>query len=62
MKSLKSKEDLIEKVVQQIQLDLDCGFKETIEALLGSLSADTLINFLPEEDWKPFKHLRDDIK
>ncbi len=59
MKSPKSKEDLIEKVVEQIKEDVHCGYYESLEGLLEFLSIDNLIEYLPEEDWKPFKHLRD---
>lgn len=60
MKSLKSKEDLIEIVLQQIELDVHCGDVEAIEELLGFLPNVNLIEYLPEEDWKQFKHLRDE--
>ena len=57
---MKSKEDLIETVYKQIQLDIHCGKVEAIEELLGFLPNVNLIEYLPEEDWKQFKHLRDD--
>lgn len=60
MKSPKSKQDLIEKVVEQVKEDIHCGYYESLEGLLAFLSADNLIEYLPEEDWKQFKHLRDD--
>jgi phenylpyruvate tautomerase PptA (4-oxalocrotonate tautomerase family) len=59
MKSPKTKQDLIDKVTEQIESDLHCGFKEAIEELLTFVPVVNLIEYLPEEDWKQFKHLRD---
>ena len=59
MKSPKSKQDLIEKVLKQIVIDVHCGDSEAIEELLSFCPIDNLIEYLPEEDWKPFKHLKD---
>jgi hypothetical protein len=59
MKSPKTKQDLIETVYKQIELDVHCGEVEAIEELLTFLPIENLIEYLPEEDWKPFKHLRD---
>lgn len=61
MKSPKSKQDLIEKVLEQIELDVHCGDIEAIEELLTFLPNVNLIEYLPEEDWKQFKHLRDAV-
>lgn len=60
MKSPKSKEDLIETVLQQIVMDVHCGDSEAIEELLKFCPTENLIAYLPEEDWRQFKHLRDD--
>lgn len=60
MKSPKSKQDLIEKVVEQIKEDVHCGETEAIEELLSFVPFGNLIAYLPEEDHKQFKHLRDD--
>jgi len=60
MKSPKSKEDLIETVLQQIVMDVHCGDSEAIEELLKFCPTENLIEYLPEEDWKQFKHLRDE--
>ena len=57
MKSPKSKQDLIEKVLEQIELDIHCSDLEAIEELLTFIPVENLIAYLPEEDWKPFKHL-----
>jgi len=62
MKSPKSKEDLIETVYKQIELDIHCGEVEAIEELLKFLPNVNLIEYLPEEDWKQFKHLREEDK
>jgi hypothetical protein len=59
MKSPKNKQDLIETVIKQIELDVHCGEYEALHMLLEYLSIDNLIEYLPEEDWKQFKHLRD---
>jgi hypothetical protein len=59
MKSPKSKEDLIETVYKQIELDVHCGEIEAIEELLTFCPVVNLIEYLPEEEWKQFKHLRD---
>jgi len=59
MKSPKSKEDLIETVREQLELDVHCGEKEAIEELLTFCPVVNLIEYLPEEEWKQFKHLRD---
>jgi hypothetical protein len=59
MKSPKGKQDLIEIVMDQIKVDVRCGELEAIEELLGFLPIVNLIEYLPEEDWKQFKHLRD---
>jgi len=57
MKSPKSKQDLIEKVVEQIKEDVHCGYYESLEGLLRLIPSEDLIAYLPEEDWKPFNHL-----
>jgi hypothetical protein len=59
MKSPKSKQDLIETVYKQIELDVHCGEVEAIEELLTFCPVVNLIEYLPEEEWKQFKHLRD---
>lgn len=57
MKQLKNKEQLIETVIQQIIVDVHCGDLEAVEELLGFVPVENLIGYLPEEEWKPFKHL-----
>ena len=60
MKSPKSKQDLIETAVKQVELDIHCGYYEALEELLGFIPVENLIAYLPEEDWKQFKHLQDE--
>lgn len=55
MKSPKSKEDLIEMVIQQIITDVSFKDLEAIEELLSFCPTENLIAYLPEEDWKQFK-------
>jgi hypothetical protein len=59
MKSPKSKGDLIETVVLQIRQDVHCGEYEALTIMLEFLPVENLIDYLPEGDWKKFKHLRD---
>jgi hypothetical protein len=58
MKSPKDKKDLIETVLKQIELDIHCGDYTALEIFLSGVSIDNIINYLPEEEWKQFKHLR----
>lgn len=60
MKPPKTKEDLIDAVLQQIKVDVHCDDCTPIEELLKFCSIESLLSYLPEEDWKPFKHLKDD--
>lgn len=57
MKSPKTKQDLIETAVRQIELDVHCGDVEAIEELLKFCPVENVIAYLPEVDWKPFTHL-----
>jgi hypothetical protein len=60
MKQLKSKQDLIDTVLEQIKLDVHTGDLLALDELLGFMPNVNLIEYLPEEDWKQFKHLRND--
>jgi hypothetical protein len=60
MKSPKDKQDLIDTALEQIKLDVHTGELLALDELLGFLPNKNLIEYLPEEDWKQFKHLRDD--
>jgi hypothetical protein len=57
---MKTKEKLIEKVLEQIVVDVHCGDSEALTILLEFLPVENLIDYLPEEDHKQFKHLRND--
>jgi len=59
MKSPKTKQDLIETVIEQIIVDVHCGDTQAIEELLTFCPIENLTAYLPEEDWKQFKHLED---
>jgi len=54
---MKTKDDLIETVIEQIKIDVHCGEYEAMEELLELCSIESLIFYLPETDWKKFKHL-----
>lgn len=58
MKNQRNKQDLIEKVVEQIKEDVHCGDYTALEELMGFLPIENLIAYLPEEYWKNFKHLK----
>ena len=60
MKPPKTKEQLIETAVRQIELDVHCGDVEAIEELLTFCPTENLIAYLPEEDYGKFKHLKTD--
>ena len=54
-----TKDDLLLTVLEQIKLDVHCGDYEAIEELLTFCPIENLIGYLPEEDWKQFKHLKE---
>ena len=55
---MKSKKELIDAVVEAIKIDIECCYTEAIEELLTFLPIENLIEFLPEELWKNYQHLR----
>ena len=57
---IKNKEDLIDAVYDQIMHDIKIGYGEAIEELITFLPVVNLIEYLPEELWEEFKHLRED--
>ena len=59
IKSLKTKQDLIDTVLEQVKLDVHTGDLLALDELLGFLANVNLIEYLPEGEWKQFKHLRD---
>jgi len=50
-------QDLIEKVINQIEEDINDGTVEAIEELLKHCPTKILITFLPEEEHEQFKTL-----
>lgn len=58
---IKDKEDLIDAVYDQIMDDIKIGYGEAIEELITFLPVVNLIEYLSEERWEEFKHLREDI-
>lgn len=59
---IKNKEDLIDAVYDQIMHDIKIGYGEAIEELITFLPVVNLIEYLPEELWEEFKHLREELK
>jgi len=57
MKTPKTKEELIDRVVDQIKLDVRCGDYSAIQELMKLCPVENLIAFLPEVDWRHFTHL-----
>jgi hypothetical protein len=53
-----SKEDLIEAVIFHIKDDFYWGDSQAVEELLGFCPVENLIKYLPEDQWKQFKHLK----
>jgi len=60
MRNPRDKDYLIKTVMKQIEMDVHCNDVEAIEELLKFLPNVNLIEYLPEEDQSPFKHLRDE--
>ena len=56
-----TKKELIETVIEVIKVDLECSYLEAVEELLNFLPIENLIEFLPEEMWSRYKHLRKKI-
>lgn len=56
---MKNKQDLIETATEQIKTDVHCGDYQTIEELIMSCPIENLIAYLPEEDQKKFKELKE---
>ena len=52
-----NKEDLINKVIEQIKDDFFNGDIEPIEELLKFIPVENLIGYLSEDEWKQFNHL-----
>lgn len=60
MKKEELRNKLLEKVLEQIKMDLQDGIEDTILELLKFTPTKNLVNFLPEEDWDEFKTLEND--
>ncbi len=54
---MKTKNDLIEMVVEQIQLDVHCGDVTAIEELVKTCPIENLVAYLPDDEWKKYSHL-----
>ena len=54
------RDKLLEKVLDQIKMDLADGIEDTITELLKHCPNKNLIQFLPEEDWEEFKPLENE--
>ena len=59
-KAVKDKKDLIETVLEQMIIDVHCNDLDAIKVFLENCDLENLINYLPENDWKKFKHLRNE--
>jgi hypothetical protein len=57
---MKTINDLLDVALEQIKLDVHCGDYTAIEELLKFVPIENIIQYLPEEDWKQFKHLKID--
>jgi ethanolamine utilization cobalamin adenosyltransferase len=55
-KEIPENDDLINEVIEQIIKDYQGGDTEATTQLLCFLPTNYLINFLPEEKWKKYKH------
>ena len=51
------KQELIERVVEQIKDDLNTYGTEAIEELLGFCPTKNLVGYLPEEEWDKYFEL-----
>lgn len=54
------KDQLLEKVIDQIKLDLEDGIEDTILEMLKNCTNRSLIHFLHEDEWEQFKTLEND--
>lgn len=57
MAEKKSIEDLYEMVLKQIEEDVHCADMTAIDVLIRHCPANDLIHYLPDGEWKKFKHL-----
>lgn len=52
------KDDLINRVIELIKEDISYGDTSAIDELLRHCPTDTLVAYLPEEEWNRFDTLR----
>jgi hypothetical protein len=55
---MKTKEQLIEAVMDDILSSVAYGDLTTFEEILGFVPTNNLIQALPEEDWGKYEHLK----
>ena len=60
MPNQKNKQELIEKVVEQVSEDIHFHEHEALEELLGFIPVENLIYYLPKDDWAAFKKIKED--
>lgn len=51
---MKTAQDLIDAVIEQIKVDLSNGDCSAIDALLATVPRANLISYLPEEQWAEY--------
>lgn len=59
---MKTKQDLVDKLIKQFVDDANSGDTTVIDELLMRVTPDELIPCLPEEDWSEFNHLKVDVE
>jgi hypothetical protein len=60
MPNQKNKEELIQKVIEQISEDIHFHDHKALEELLNFTPIKYLIGYLPEEDWSSFKKIKEE--
>lgn len=48
--------NLIERVIELIKNDIECGDVTAINELLASIPTENLIQYLPEDEWENYNH------
>ncbi len=48
--------NLIERVIELIKNDIECGDVTALYELLESTPTENLISYLPEEEWENYNH------
>jgi hypothetical protein len=59
---MKTINDLLDIALEQIKLDVRCGDYTALQELLKFVPVENLIEYLPEGDWRQFKHLKNNEK